>query len=304
MGDELILLGTIRLLLKQGKEIFVVSANNVWLKEFLGQFIDVGQITFIDELPRGFRSAWVWLIKKRFTQLKYFFKVDAVILGGGEILTEESSHSYYYRFWSIRPALFFKKALYLMGGIQIPKLFWNKFLFKTILRKAKHIFSRDLEEIEHIKRHGYDQVDFFMDTSYFAIPDRTSYKKESKQEYIIVNINRGGRLFMEDFIEDIKKYLHMWYKVIYAPICAGRTDDDTKYFYTIQDILSKDENFVLYDRRKNFHDFLKLLWGAKKVISARLHLFLIASFMGLETKAYPYQKKVSKMQNTLEEIER
>jgi polysaccharide pyruvyl transferase WcaK-like protein len=82
MGDELILLGTLKLLLAQGKEIFVVSANNERLKEFFGQFIDISPITFVDELPRGFRSLWAYLLKKRWKQLKYFFQVDAVILGG------------------------------------------------------------------------------------------------------------------------------------------------------------------------------------------------------------------------------
>jgi len=37
MGDELILLGTLKLLLAQGKEIFVVSANNERLKTFFSQ---------------------------------------------------------------------------------------------------------------------------------------------------------------------------------------------------------------------------------------------------------------------------
>jgi len=82
MGDELILLGTIKLLLKQDKEVFVVSPNNEWLKTFFKQFIDISPITFVDELPRGFRSLRKYIIKKSYKQLKYFFQVDSVILGG------------------------------------------------------------------------------------------------------------------------------------------------------------------------------------------------------------------------------
>lgn len=82
MGDELILLGTTKLLLAQGKDVFIVSANNERLKEFFSQFIDISPITFVDELPRGFRSLWTYLLKKRRKQLKYFFQADAVILGG------------------------------------------------------------------------------------------------------------------------------------------------------------------------------------------------------------------------------
>ena len=82
MGDELILLGTIKLLLAQGKEIFVVSANNEWLKSFFSQFINISPITFVDELPRGFRSLRKYILKKSYKQLKYFFQVDTVVLGG------------------------------------------------------------------------------------------------------------------------------------------------------------------------------------------------------------------------------
>jgi hypothetical protein len=35
------------------------------------------------------------------------------------------------------------------------------------------------------------------------------------------------------------------------------------------------------------------------VISSRLHLFLIASFLWVPTKVYPYQKKILKMQKTI-----
>ncbi|MBU1626844.1 hypothetical protein KKB18_05690 [bacterium] len=76
-----------------------------------------------------------------------------------------------------------------------------------------------------------------MDTSYFALEDWKHYKKESKQKYIVVNINRHGRLFMEECIEDIKKYLSMEYKVYFVPVCAGWTDDDARYFHTISDII-------------------------------------------------------------------
>jgi len=322
MGDELILLGTLKLLLAQGKEIFVVSANNERLKTFFsqpcfsweqGKFIDISHITFVDELPRGFRSLRTYIIKKKRKQLKYFFQVDAVILGGWEILTEESPHSYRYRLQSIRPAFLWRRKLYIMGGVQIPRMFWNKILFRLILGATKKIFSRDFNEIEHLQHYGFKNTEFFMDTSYFAIDDRGKYKKEAKLNYIVVNINRHGRLFMEDFIEDVKKYLHMGYTVYFVPVCAGWTDDDKIYFDTVRDLVDNKPwlkqgtapavLFELYDRRKDFKEFLKLLWGAKKVISARLHLFLISEFMWLETKAYPYQKKVSKMQETLEQIE-
>jgi len=314
LGDELILLGNIKLLLAQNKKIFVVSTNNDWLKTFLKQFIPISSITFVDELPRGIRSLRSYIVKKKYKQLKYFFKIDTVILGWWEILTEESPRSYSYWLQSIWPSFLPKRKLYIMWWVQIPKMFWNKILFKAIIHTTTKIFARDFQEINNLEQYGFQNAEFFMDTSYFALDDRKKYKKEVKQDYIIVNINRNGRLFMQECIEDIKTYLHMWYTVYFVPVCAWWTDDDARYFHTVRALVNNNKPltkqgtasgalFELYDWRRDFKEFLKLLWGAKKVISARLHLYLISEFMWLETKAYPYQKKVSKMQETLQQIE-
>ncbi|GHV20883.1 hypothetical protein FACS189428_0490 [Clostridia bacterium] len=56
MGDELILLGTVKLLFKQEKEIIISCYNPKRLKGFFSQFIDTKQITFIHEIPKGPRS--------------------------------------------------------------------------------------------------------------------------------------------------------------------------------------------------------------------------------------------------------
>ncbi len=299
MWDELILLGNIKLLTKQNKQIFVVSQDNDWLKEFLSQFIDISKITFVDELPRGFRSLWKYIRNKKFKQLKYFWKINTVILGGGEIITEESPHSYYYRFWSLWPSFLPKRKLYIMWWIQVPKKWWNKILFGLMMKLTSKIFCRDLEEIENIKKYWFKNVKFFMDTSYFAIDDWGKYKHKSAEKYVIVNINSKWKLFMDDLIKESQRYLEDGYKIYFIPVCAGPTDDDARYFLKTKEIIDH-ENFVAYDWTKNFEDFLKLLWWAEKVISARLHLFLISEFIWLDTKVYPYQKKINKMKKIIE----
>jgi polysaccharide pyruvyl transferase WcaK-like protein len=65
----------------------------------------------------------------------------------------------------------------------------------------------------------------------------------------------------------------------------------------------KDQRFNMLDREEDFELFVKTLAQAHMVISSRLHLFLIASFLGVETKVYPYQKKIIKMQNTLDTLQ-
>jgi|GEM_PF-411519 len=137
-------------------------------------------------------------------------------------------------------------------------MFWNKFLFKIILATTDKILSRDFHEVENLRHYGFERVEFFMDTSYFAIDDRRKYKKEARLNYIVVNINRHGRLFMQECIEDVKTYLHMGYTVYFVPVCAGRTDDDARYFDTIRDLVDN-KLFELYDRRRDFKEFLKLL---------------------------------------------
>jgi exopolysaccharide biosynthesis predicted pyruvyltransferase EpsI len=57
----------------------------------------------------------------------------------------------------------------------------------------------------------------------------------------------------------------------------------------------------LLRREANFKHFAEKVANAEIVISTRLHLFLIASFLKVKTKVYPYQKKILKMQKVIEE---
>jgi hypothetical protein len=52
MGDELILLGTIRLLQAQGKKILISAYDLTWLKGFFSQFENMEDITYISEFPK------------------------------------------------------------------------------------------------------------------------------------------------------------------------------------------------------------------------------------------------------------
>lgn len=303
MGDELILLWNIKLLQEQKKKIYVVAYDIQWIQDFLSQFVDISEITFILELPRGIRSLIRYLKHKDRWHLKRFLEVDSIILGWGEILTEESPQSYHYRLRSIRPALFFKKTLYLMGGIQIPKKWINRLLCKRIFHFTKGIYTRDKEEIESIQEFGYPDVEFFMDTSYFAIEDRKQYKHVSSQKYIIININSKGLQFLPELCTEIIDYAKEGHTSTYVSVCKGKTDDDTRHFAAIEKMIPNMYKPFLQkkDRSEDFLGFIKYLWGAEKVVSTRLHLFLISEFMGLETQVYPYQKKIMKMKKIIEE---
>ncbi len=308
MGDELILLWNIKILLAQGKEVFVISQNTPFLKKFLWQFINIQEITFLQELPRWLRSGIKYFFCYLF-QLKYFFQCDEIILWGWEILTEENKNSYRYWLWSIWPALYLKNTnLIIMWGVQVPEQKKNLKLFKKILSYTKHIYVRDFQALENLKKFGYQKVNFFMDTSYFA-EDWEKYKlctnknvSKKISKYIIVNLNSNWEKFLGDIVSDIVEYVRQWYRIYYVPICTGY-DDDKKYFKKLQNKLSESADIKILERENNFKNFLKILWWAEKVIGTRLHLYLISKFIGLDTIVYPYQRKIIRMQEVLAKLD-
>ena len=194
MWDELILLWNIKLLQQLWKKIFVVSQDNKRLKEFLSKEIDCSDITFLDELPRWFRSTFRYIKKIWFGQIKYFWNIDTVILWWGEILTEESPHSYYYWFWSIWPSLILRRNLYIMWGVQVPKKKINKILFNWILKRTNKIYCRDFEWVSELKKYWFNNAEFFMDTSYFVpvcdgwTDDDNRFFPEIKKEFQSIEI--------------------------------------------------------------------------------------------------------------------
>lgn len=304
LGDELILLWTVKLLLQEKKKITIATYNPQWLKKFFSQFIDIDKITFVTEIPKGFRS-WIRYIRQgKLKERKLYRKTNAVIIGWGEIITEENKNSYRYRLVSLLPCM--KKPRYLMGGIQIPKKLINRLLFSYILKRTKHIFARDNDTVDELKHYGYENVEFFMDTSYFAYDRKKKKHERSEKKYIIINLNKNAEKFLPEIIQDVKRLYNQWYEVMYVPVAKGDGDhyNDIKYAHRIQKWAEiKDQRFSILDREENFENFVKVFAKAHMVISSRLHLFLIASFLGVPTKVYPYQKKILKMQNTLKRLE-
>ncbi|MCX6825318.1 MAG: polysaccharide pyruvyl transferase family protein [candidate division SR1 bacterium] len=307
LGDELILLGSVKLLLEENKKVTIASYDPEWLKKFLSKFIDTSKITFVTEIPKGIRS-WIKYIRQgKLKERSLYRKVNAVIIGGGEIITEENRNSYRYRLVSLLPCL--KKPRYLMGGIQIPKNLFNRFLFTRILKRTKHIFARDHETIQDLKKYGYHNVEFFMDTSYFAY-DRKKHKhstlKIQHSKFIVINLNKNAEQFLPEIIQDVKKLYNKGYAVLYVPVAKGKGShySDIKYAHSIQIKAGiKNQRFTILDREDDFDEFITTLAQANMVITSRLHLFLIASFLKVPTKVYPYQKKILKMKKIIENLQ-
>lgn len=157
-----------------------------------------------------------------------------------------------------------------------------------------------------------------MDTAYYAY-DWTSFQKApavtkmgrprkkslAPQKYIVVNLNKNAEQFLPTIIQDVKKYYQKGYEIFYAPIAKGtqRAYVDEQYAKIIQKKANiKQQHFTIIDREYNIHEFIQIIAKADMVISSRLHLFLIASFLKVPTTVYPYQKKILKMQQVIDNM--
>jgi len=309
LWDELILLWTIKILLKEWKHILVVSYDPTRLQHFLSQFIDTSSITFLTEIPKWPRSLVRYIKERKRKERKLRKKADAIIIGWGEILTEENKNSYRYRLISILPYLFKKTSIYLMWWIQIPRKNINKSLFKILLNKTKKIFARDFESVNELKEYGFDNAEFFMDTAYFAY-DRKKILHSTlwtihSEKYIIVNVNKNGEKFFDKIFDDVKEYIQQGYEVYFVPVSSWTSKEysDIFYYHEMKYRLKHEASSLKLVRREAaFKHFAQKVADAEIVISTRLHLFLIASFLNVKTKVYPYQKKILKMQKVIEDI--
>lgn len=183
-----------------------------------------------------------------------------------------------------------------MWWIQIPKKILNKNLFNFLIKQTTYIYARDFETVDELKKYWYKNTEFFMDTAYFAY-DWELTTKNKQVKYIVVNINKNGEKFLDEILEDLNHYAKKWYHIYYAPVSKWSNPEynDTKYY----NILSRSLNLEILDWENDFKTFVEVIKWAEIVVSTRLHLFLIASFLGVKTKVYPYQKKIIKMQEVL-----
>ncbi len=317
LWDELILLWNIKLLLEQWKKVTIVCYDPDWLRSFFVQFVDVGKIAFIPELPKGFRSFFNYVFKYGMKWFLKFFEVDTVILWWWEILTEENPWAYWYRRVSIWPFLrkkkvesLFKKRvksnLYIMWWVQIPKNKKKKKQLLSLLKYTTGCYLRDFDAVDEIKSY-VEKCEFFMDTSYFAYnwcKVSLDGEKQIEKPYVVVNLNKNAESFFDELVQDIRGYFQKGYRIYYVPIAKGNNIyyQDLQYSQRLERALWENVDFALLDWEMDFDNFIKVLKWAKKVFSSRLHLYLVASFLWCDTKVYPYQRKILKMQKVVDKL--
>ena len=317
LWDELILLWNVKLLLQQNKKVTIACYEPEWLRKFFTQFIDVGKVRFIPELPKWFHSFFRYIFRYWMKWFSRFWRTDTIILGGWEILTDENPWSYRYRKLSIWPFLQKKRRqtnhktkkesyLYIMGWVQIPRFKRKRKALRSILKYASVCYLRDFDAIKELSPYT-DKSKFFMDTSYFAYDwNKVILDKEkiTKKPYVVVNLNKNAEWFFDEMVEDIKQYSKKWYRIYYVPVAKGKNTyyDDLQYSQKLELALWEDVDFALLDWEADFNYFVQMLKWAKKVFSSRLHLYLLASFLHCDTKVYPYQRKILKMKKVIDEL--
>jgi polysaccharide pyruvyl transferase WcaK-like protein len=141
-----------------------------------------------------------------------------------------------------------------------------------------------------------------------------SARNDDKKPYIIVNLNKNGERFLPNIAKDIQPYINKGYTIYFVPIAKGHNTyyNDLQYKTQLEqyviaseviDETRQSKNLIqLLDREDDFANFVQILKKAEVVIGTRLHLFLIASFLHVPTKVYPYQRKILKMQEVIKEL--
>ena len=139
-----------------------------------------------------------------------------------------------------------------------------------------------------------------MDTSWEAYPWQNIKKTEITSKTALINLNKNGERFFDDLLEECKKLLQDWYNLKYVSVSKGRNSvyNDEYYKKQLESRLGLALESV--DREPDFWAFVQEVKNADLVVTARLHLFLIASYLWVETKVFPYQKKIVKMQKMRE----
>lgn len=233
MGDELILLGTVRLLQDAGKKVLISAYDPQWLKKFFSQFSGMEEVSYLHEFPKGVRSGFCYFWSGYWKQLYEYRSVDTVIIGGGEILTEESKDAYWYRNLGLLPLLGKlgkQVGVYLMGGIQIPKKWKNLTLFRWLLKRTRAIYARDKESVQALKDFGFANANFFMDTSWYAYP-RDQVQKTEDSKIVLVNLNKNGEQFFDALVQECRTLLATGFEIKYVPVSKGSNEvyDDVIY---------------------------------------------------------------------------
>ncbi len=317
-GDELILIGLIRLLLRSidHPSLIVGWWNISFLQKFHRYFFtakELSYLSYLQEIPHWFRSFFYFLTKTPRDFFSYLH-CDTFILGWWELFTEETPGSYLYRrrsllpFW-IRRFFGYQSSLYLMWWVQLPSRWHNKLILKHIVRSSSGSFCRDEESVDVVRsllpfgNKEHEKHRWYIDTSYFALwegwwednqKSRVGWGRDDDKEspHSIVNASPLSPSWTKSLEGIIASQLDQWYTVYFLPafFTSNPQQDDIVVYKNLQKLFP---SLQLLDWRER-DSFIQCFTSAKHIYCSRLHIFLVAAFLWLPVTPYAYQKKINK----------
>jgi ADP-heptose:LPS heptosyltransferase len=141
-----------------------------------------------------------------------------------------------------------------------------------------------------------------MDTSYFAYDWKEVPTEKPEHPYIVINTTSAQ--FCARLAEHMQPYIEKGYTVYYVPV----SPQDADHIKPIEAYLQHTISLKILEREQ-FDQFIHILKQSEKVICTRLHLFLVASFLGIPTEIFispmkvaTHQHKLSKMQEVIKKV--
>ncbi|GHV20878.1 hypothetical protein FACS189428_0480 [Clostridia bacterium] len=151
-----------------------------------------------------------------------------------------------------------------------------------------------------------------MDTSYFAYdrkqPPFTKGGRgdlnngDPQSPYIVINTT--STKFCPRLKEQLTPYITQGYTIYYVPV----SPQDADHIKAIEECVEHTTSLKILEWQ-DFEQFVHILKQSEKVICTRLHLFLVASFLGVPTEIFispmkvpTHQHKLSKMQEVINKV--
>ena len=287
-GDELLLLWLLKYLNKHYEisTLSIVSPERIWLEEWLERhkneywfFDEIASIKVIDAVPSISRE------------------VDALVIWGGEVLTDARKVPYNGRNYLLRYRHYvWHKKLIFAGGIGTIIRPWTHFLYKRLLWTAQSVITREKYSYEIIKKYTNKGI-LHNDFAYDALEwiDAKSLISSIPGEYSILNCNT--HIYTPASLEKITQWVKVqeWLgrALYFIAWTAGEDDSDVVIYHKLKKLFPT-LNYL--DRTKySVKELAALIWWAKHGLAARLHVVLMLDWAWVPFEPLVYQEKVQRL---------
>lgn len=248
-------------------------------------------------LPFGVRSFFKSLVDWRLWKgpLSHMRNADALIIGGGGLFSDEEG-PFVSTFWLLHgiTALLLKKPVYCLG-ISIGKMwFYNRWLLRYLLRKARLVMVRDRASKEKLDRLS---IPSFLGSDFALLirPNSDIPNKPSKP-YVVMSLrpykNMNHAVYKKlaqlcDLI--IAKFgLH----IKFLPLQKDM-QNDADVMNKVFDLIEQKNNVEILPFEDDLDSVFQAVSNAELAIGMRLHLGIIASIIGTPFIPFVYMEKVN-----------